>query len=207
MPSTGGICRKLWAETAIAMVTINSPTTNQAPCRSSATSVTASGCSLGTENDMMTAGISQLTSDGRNNTKNPWKGMMPFCHTINVVMSPNGEKAPPALAATTILIQATITKAVFFPPTAMATVAISRAVVRLSAMGDITNARAPVIQKIVRNENPCETSHTRSTSNTPRSSIVLINVIAARRNRNSSANSSRLWRTACPAVWVSPIDM
>ena len=30
---------------------------------------------------------------------------MPACHTIKVVISPNGLKAPPAFAATTIFIQ------------------------------------------------------------------------------------------------------
>ena len=100
--------------------------------------------------------------------------MIPFCQTINVVMSPNGENAPPALAATTILIHATATNLVLSPPTAMATVAISNAVVRLSAIGDIKNAKTPVSQKIVRNVKPLETSQTRNISNTPRSSMVLM---------------------------------
>ncbi len=34
---------------------------------------------------------------------------MPFCQTISVVMSPKGLKAPPALAATTMLMQASAT--------------------------------------------------------------------------------------------------
>ena len=38
--------------------------------------------------------------------KNPKNGITPFCQTIRVVISPNGENAPPALAATTIFIQA-----------------------------------------------------------------------------------------------------
>ena len=38
--------------------------------------------------------------------KKPRNGITPFCQTIKVVMSPKGEKAPPAFAATTMLIQA-----------------------------------------------------------------------------------------------------
>ena len=89
-------------------------------------------------------------------------------------MSPKGLKAPPALAATTILMQATTTKRVLSPPTAMATVAISRAVVRLSASGEMTKDSTPVSQKIWRREKPRETSQARRALNTPRSSMVLI---------------------------------
>ncbi len=73
-----------------------------------------------------------------------------------------------------MLRQASATNCVLAPPTAMTTVAISSAVVRLSAMGESTNDTAPVIQKICRSENPLVTSQTRSTSNTPRSSMVLM---------------------------------
>ena len=89
-------------------------------------------------------------------------------------MSPNGLKAPPALAATTMLMQATVMNCVLLPPTAMTTVAISRAVVRLSATGEMKNASRPVIQKTARSEKPRVTSQTRSASNTPRSSMVLM---------------------------------
>ena len=44
-----------------------------------------------------------------NSGKKPANGTRPFCQTISVVMSPNGLKAPPALAATTMLMQATAT--------------------------------------------------------------------------------------------------
>ena len=39
--------------------------------------------------------------------------MTPFCQTISVVISPKGEKAPPAFAATTIFIQAKQIKGLF----------------------------------------------------------------------------------------------
>ena len=42
------------------------------------------------------------------------KSTIPACQTIKVVMSPNGLKAPPALAATTIFIQP-IDKNLLFP--------------------------------------------------------------------------------------------
>ena len=44
---------------------------------------------------MIAAGTSQFTSDGRNSAKNPENGISPFCHTISVVMSPNGENHRP----------------------------------------------------------------------------------------------------------------
>ena len=150
MPITGGRCRKLCAQTAIVMVTRNSPMIVHAPCCSSAFSVTGVGCSLPMVKPMIVAGTSQLASEGTNRAKNAENSTIPFCQTINVVMSPKGLKAPPALAATTMLIQATVTNFRLSPPTAIATVDINRAVVRLSAIGDITNARPPVSQKMVR---------------------------------------------------------
>ena len=57
-----------------------------------------------------------------------------------------GENAPPALAATTMLIQPTVTNRRFPPPTATITADIKSAVVKLSARGEIAKARAPPIQ-------------------------------------------------------------
>ncbi|MNT43935.1 hypothetical protein D3C72_1804320 [compost metagenome] len=65
-------------------------------------------------------------------------------------MSPNGEKAPPALAATTMLMHETVTKRGLPAPTAITTAPITRAVVRLSATGLRQNARPPVTQNSVR---------------------------------------------------------
>ena len=73
-----------------------------------------------------------------------------FCHTISVVISPNGLNAPPALAATTILMQESMTNFLLPPPTAMTTAAISNAVVRLSAIGEIKKASRPVTQNSAR---------------------------------------------------------
>jgi Na+/H+ antiporter NhaD/arsenite permease-like protein len=67
-----------------------------------------------------------------------------------VVMSPNGLKAPPALAATTILMQAMPTNLGLSAPTASTTAHISSAVVRLSATGEMKKARKPVIQNSFR---------------------------------------------------------
>ena len=57
---------------------------------------------------------------------------------------------PPALAATTILIQESETNRGLSDPTAITTVHIIKAVVRLSAIGEIINARIPVIQNNMR---------------------------------------------------------
>src|SRR3954469_20281857 len=100
----------------------------------------------------MSAGTSQLTTDGTTNGKKPVNGTLPACQTMSVVMSPNGLNAPPALAATTILIQAGTTNAGLPRPMVNATAPITRAVVRLSRMGDITNAMQPVIQNTARND-------------------------------------------------------
>jgi hypothetical protein len=85
-----------------------------------------------------------------NSRKKVWNGMMPFCQTISVVMSPKGLKAPPALAATTILMQPSTTKRGLSAPTAITTAHISSAVVRLSATGEMKKARKPVIQNSLR---------------------------------------------------------
>ena len=108
------------------------------------------------------AGTSQLTIDGTTIMKNWVNSTLPFCHTINVVMSPKGENAPPALAATTILMQASATNLRFEAAMAMTTAPMRRAVVRLSAIGERKKASSPVLQKIPRREKPFETSQARS---------------------------------------------
>ena len=80
----------------------------------------------------------------------PLLAMMFFCQTISVVMSPNGLNAPPALAATTILMHASMTNFLLPPPTAITTAAISSAVVRLSAIGEMQKANRPVTQNNAR---------------------------------------------------------
>ncbi|MNG37507.1 hypothetical protein D3C84_1248830 [compost metagenome] len=60
---------------------------------------------FGTLKCMSVAGTRKFTSDGRKRWKNSKNASFPFCHTISEVMSPNGEKTPPALAATTMMMQ------------------------------------------------------------------------------------------------------
>ena len=150
------------------------PTTMKAPSFNSTVSSIASGFSLATKKDMITAGIIQLTIEGITKAKKVVKGITPFCQTIKVVISPNGLNAPPAFAATTILIQAIAINLIFVPPTAIATVDINNAVVKLSAIGDNKNDNTPVIQNILRKEKPRETNQARNASNTLRSAMVLM---------------------------------
>jgi hypothetical protein len=123
---------------------------------------------------MQTAGTSQLISEGMKRAKKLKKSTLPFCQTIRVVMSPKGEKAPPALAAMTMLMHETTMKAGLLAPTAITTAPISRAVVRLSATGEMKKASRPVIQKIWRRVNPLLTSHERSARKVLRSSSALM---------------------------------
>ena len=147
MPYTGGRCKKLWKLTAVTMVSRNKPTI----CRPPGLIVTCSfesdlGVPEGKAKCIIAAGIRKLTTDGRNRLKKVAKSIRPFCHTIRVVISPNGLKAPPAFAATTMLIQAIPIKAGLSAPTAITTAHIISAVVKLSATGEIKNARIPVNQ-------------------------------------------------------------
>ena len=98
---------------------------------------------------MISAGTKKFTNEGRNKAKNSENLITPFCQTIKVVMSPNGLNAPPALAATTTLMQERVTN--FDSPlaTAMITAHMTKAVVKLSATGEIKKAHSPVNQKII----------------------------------------------------------
>ena len=62
-------------------------------------------------------------------------------------MSPNGLNAPPAFAATTMFTKPIEINRALPAPTARTTAPITRAVVKLSAIGDIKNAITPVSQK------------------------------------------------------------
>eukprot|EP00976_Prorocentrum_cordatum_P066328 1178270-Prorocentrum_minimum.AAC.2 len=53
----------------------------------------------------MEQGTSQLTREGITRHIKSVNCSLPFCHTISVVTSPKGLKAPPALLATTMLMQ------------------------------------------------------------------------------------------------------
>ena len=65
-------------------------------------------------------------------------------------MSPNGQKAPPALAATTVLTQAMPTKRGSSLPTAITTAHMSMAVVMLFDTEEMKKARTPVTQNSCR---------------------------------------------------------
>ncbi len=135
--------------------------------------------------------------------KKPKKSITPFCQTIRVVISPNGLNAPPALAATTMLIHASATNFLCPTPTAITTAHISNAVVKLSAIGEMKKDRTPVIQKTFRKLKLRATSQARRYSNTFRSVIVLMKVIATKRNIKSSANSRNTCLKAPCVTWVS----
>ena len=119
---------------------------------------------------------------------------------MRVVISPKGLKAPPAFAATTIFIHASATNFVCPTPTAITTAHISNAVVKLSAIGEIKKERTPVIRKTFLKLKLRATSQARRYSNTFRSVMVLIKVIATSKNMKSSANSKN---TCLKAPWVS----
>ena len=65
-----------------------------------------------------------------------------------MVISPKGEKAPPALAATTILIRPGTIKALLPRPATITTVPRIKAVVKLSAIGERKKAITPEIKNI-----------------------------------------------------------
>src|SRR5690349_15576361 len=103
---------------------------------------TGSGKPLGSAKCMARAGTSQFASEGRNSWKKSKNSALCACHTINVVMSPNALQAPPALAATTRLINESVAKRACPPPTASTTADITSAVVRLSSTGEMKKAIA-----------------------------------------------------------------
>ena len=74
--------------------------------------------------------------------------------------------APPAFAATTILTKPIEINLVLLPPTAITTAPIMSAVVKLSAIGEIKNAKKPVNQNSCRKLKPLEISQTLSFSKT-----------------------------------------
>ena len=79
--------------------------------------------------------------------------------------------APPAFAATTMLMQLIAMKRGLPCPTAMTTAHITNAVVRLSITGDRKKLIMPVMMKSFRYPKPRLTSHERNPSKTRRSDI------------------------------------
>ena len=100
------------------------------------------------KSDIITAGIMYVTTEGTKILKKSKNDTKPLCQIISVVISPNGENAPPALAETTILIIPIVMKFLLPLPTTSTTVPRIKAVVRLSAIGERKKAITPVIQKI-----------------------------------------------------------
>ncbi len=162
------------------------------------------GCPLGTPNCIIKAGTNQFVNEGKNRSKNSKNVTLPFCHTIKVVMSPKGEKAPPALAATTIETQLTATKAGEARPTANTTAPKTKAVVKLSRTPERKNAKIPDIQNSCRYDNPRSTNLIRRTSNTRRSSNVFTYVMATSRNKKSSPYSKIICCAAASASGPCP---
>jgi hypothetical protein len=116
------------------------------PYLTSASSRPRGGLPVGTAKCMHSAGTSQFTTDGTKIRKNSKNSTLCACHTIKVVMSPNALQAPPALAATTMLMKPRLTKRALPAPTASTTADMIRAVVRLSSTADRKNASTPVSQ-------------------------------------------------------------
>ncbi len=83
-------------------------------------------------------------------SKNSKNDSLPDCQTISVVMSPKGVNAPPAFAATTMLMQPSATKRALSRPIASSTAPMTSDVVRLSSRPDIRKDRMPVIQNSLR---------------------------------------------------------
>ena len=100
----------------------------------------------GTKRLSKNAVVNQPKNADGNSARKSTNSPLPAVHTISVVMSPNGLHAPPALAATTTLMPLGTRKALFLLSMVSKTVDKIKAVVRLSATGEMKNASRPVIQ-------------------------------------------------------------
>ena len=148
MPNTGGRCSSCLPGQSRAMAIVNrrrtDPVRHRADVsvrlarRPAAAPAPRSACSA--------AGTSKLTTDGTKRRKKSKKSTTPACQTISVVMSPNGLNAPPAFAATTMLMKAIATKRGLPPPTAITTAPMTSAVVRLSRHRREEEREQPVTQ-------------------------------------------------------------
>ncbi|MNJ64413.1 hypothetical protein D3C77_603610 [compost metagenome] len=156
------------------MVRRKSSTMVAAPRLSTTSSSSTLGAWRGTIRLIRLAGIRKLSRAGMKSAKNWPNGTLPACHTIRVVMSPKGLKAPPALAATTMLMQARLMKRRSPLATLSTTVHIRSAVVRLSTTGEMKKARNPVSQNRVRRLSPARTRRARRAANSNLSSMALM---------------------------------
>lgn len=91
-------------------------------------------------------GIIKFMNAGIKVYKNDFELIKLFCHIINVVISPNGLKTPPAFAAMTILIELKFRNFLSCFSIDVNIDDINNTVVKLSAIGEIKNANNPVIQ-------------------------------------------------------------
>src|SRR6185503_11222273 len=201
IPRNGGIARKWCMRTVPAMVTRNRITMKYPPFFTCTASIFTDGFSPEIVTEINAAGTSQLMREGTNSAKKSPNSTTPYCQTISVVMSPKGLNVPPALAATTTLMQAAAMNRPLLAPIAMTTAPITSAVVKLSATGEMKNASMPVSQNTAWRDNPLEIKRARKASKMLRSLIVLMNVMADSRNNSSSAYSSRLCRRISATAW------
>src|SRR5699024_9357107 len=142
----GGKPRKLWPNTAVRIVSKNKAITMGAPRFMRTASSVLMGLPLGRKKLIKKAGTKKFTAEGKNKAKNSKNFTFPACHTINVVISPKGLKAPPALAATTMFTQLMAINLPCPSATFMITAHMSNTVVKLSATGEMKKAKIPVIQ-------------------------------------------------------------
>ena len=99
----------------------------------------------------MHEGRHQPVDQRRHEQREEFKNVsLSFCQTIRVVMSPKGENAPPAFAATTMLMKPMATNFGESLPIARTTAPMTKAVVRLSRTPDRKNANVPVSQNRLR---------------------------------------------------------
>ena len=175
MPNTGGMLTTLWHKTAVAIVNINNATILLAPRLISNFSLrSTTDFSLEMKKLIIIAGTKKLTKDGINKTINCSNFTKPDCQIINVVISPKGLNTPPALAATTMLIQAMLMNFLSLDATFNIIAHISIAVVKLLAKEEIAKAKIPVNQNKDLKLKPLDTIHKRKPSKIPLSSIALM---------------------------------
>lgn len=124
------------ARAVVAMVRKKSMTTRTAWTESRDLSLDGVGLPSGSALWRKNAGISQFTKLGTMMWGKSRMPNFPFCQIIRVVMSPKGEKAPPAFDATTMLTRLSVMKSSWEDPTDRMTAPMRSAVVRLSARGE-----------------------------------------------------------------------
>ena len=139
--------------------------------------------------------------DGKKILKNDVNKSILFCHIIRVVISPKGLNAPPALAATTVLIQHIFINLLSLLKDVI-TEHIIKAVVKLSAIGDKKNDNIPVNQYIFLYDSFFLIIIDFNSSNIFLSFMEFIYVIVTKRNKNNSAYSNILFLIKLDIVFI-----